>query len=67
MTKRCRHEYESKTDYPNEIFCMKCSTGWNLADYIDYDDIKLKLLPKYIREKVIKNQKDTFALDLEKH
>lgn len=63
MTKRCRHEYEFKTDYPNEVFCMICSTGWNLLEYTDWDDNKLKTLPKYIRERVLKNRTEIFNMD----
>lgn len=63
MTKRCRHEYESKTDYPNEIFCMKCSTGWYLTEYIDWNDKQLMTLPKYIRSKVLKNRVEIFNMD----
>lgn len=66
MTKRCHHEYESKVDYPNEIFCMKCSTGWNIIDYLEYDNEKLRLLPKYVRAKVIKNRDEIFKLDFNK-
>jgi hypothetical protein len=61
MTKRCRHEYETKADYSDEIFCMKCSTGWNITDYMSYNSIQLMTLPKYIRYEVVKRQAEKFA------
>lgn len=60
MTKRCHHEYQTKPDYPDEIFCMKCSTGWNIPDYMGYNAIQLMTLPKFIRYEVVKRQAELF-------
>ena len=63
MTKRCRHEYQTKPDYPDEIFCMKCSTGWNIQDYLKYNSIQLMTLPKGVRYAVVRRQVEHFAKD----
>jgi hypothetical protein len=61
MTKRCRHEYETKPDYPDEVFCMKCSTGWNIQDYLKYNAIQLMTLPKGVRYAVVARQAEIFT------
>ena len=61
MTKRCRHEYQTKPDYPDEIFCMNCSTGWNIQDYMKCKPTELVTLPKFIRYKVVERQAEIFT------
>jgi hypothetical protein len=33
MTKRCRHEWDTKVDYPNDRICHKCQRIITLTDY----------------------------------
>ncbi len=61
MTKRCRHELETKTDYPNDRICHKCQTIWTLTDYIDWTAKQLMTLPLEIRREVMKIQAEKFA------
>lgn len=49
MTKRCKHEYDTKAGYPNDVICHQCQTIWTLTDYLEWSDKQLLLLPKYIR------------------
>lgn len=49
MTKRCRHELETKDGYPEDIICNQCQTIWTLRDYIDWDKKQLQTLPPIIR------------------
>lgn len=46
MTKRCRHEYETKPGYPDELLCQKCQSCWTITDYLDWDAKRLMTIPK---------------------
>ncbi len=61
MTKRCRHEIESKPDYPDELFCMKCSTGWYISEAEKCTRKEFLLLPLEVRRIVLKKQAEKFA------
>ena len=63
MTKRCRHEYETKPDYPEDIICQKCQTIWRIPDYLEWSAKQLMTLPKYIRQEVLRWQAEKFAKD----
>lgn len=56
MTKRCRHELETKLGYPYDLICHKCQTIWTLPDYNDWTPAQLMILPKVIRIEVLKIQ-----------
>lgn len=60
MTKRCRHEFDTKADYPDDIICHKCGTIWTITEYKDYPPTKLITLPKAIRREVMKRQAEQF-------
>lgn len=61
MTKRCRHEYETKDGYPDDVICLKCQTIWSLSQYINYTAKELMALPKFIRYKVLERQAEEFT------
>ena len=61
MTKRCRHEFDTKVDYPDDIICHKCGTIWTTTEYKDYPPKKLMLLPLEVRRVVLKRQAEEFA------
>jgi hypothetical protein len=61
MTKRCKHEYETKSGYPDDIICQKCGTIWTISDYLKWTAKELMTLPKYIRTEVLKIQAEKFA------
>ena len=61
MTKRCRHEFEMKEGYPDDIICQKCQTIWTVTDYLCYSAKQLMTLPLVVRGKVLKRQADTFS------
>jgi len=50
MNERCKHEYETKQGYPDDIICRKCGTIWTLSEYADWTAKELMRLPKHIRE-----------------
>lgn len=60
MTKRCRHEFDTKADYPDDIICHKCGTIWTITEYTDYPPTKLLTLPKSIRHKIMERQAEQF-------
>lgn len=57
MTKRCRHELETKSGYPNDRICQKCGTIWRLTDYKDWAPTQLMALPKQIRYELLQFRK----------
>jgi hypothetical protein len=61
MTKRCRHELETKADYPNDRICRKCQTIWTVTDYMDWTAKQLMTLPNEIRFEVLSRQAEKFA------
>ena len=61
MTKRCRHEYETKDSYSDDIICQKCQTIWTIGDYMNYTAKELMTLPLLVRNAVIKRQAERFA------
>ena len=61
MTKRCRHEFGKKPDYPEDIICLKCQTIWRIPDYLEWPPTKLMTLPLEIRSGVLKWQAEKFA------
>ena len=63
MTKRCRHEYEKKEDYPEDTICQKCQTIWRIPDYLIWSAKELMTLPKQIRYEVIEWQVKKFNKD----
>jgi hypothetical protein len=63
MTRRCRHEYETKAGYPDDMICHKCQTIWTITDYLSYNAIQLMTLPKAVRYAVVKRQAERFAKD----
>jgi hypothetical protein len=61
MTKRCRHELETKPGYPYDLICHKCQTIWTLTDYKDWKPTQLMTLPKEIRFELMKIQAEELA------
>ena len=61
MTRRCRHEFEKKPDYPEDRICQKCQTIWRIPDYLEWSAKELMTLPKEIRNEVLCWQSDRFA------
>jgi len=61
MSKRCRHDFETKDGYPNDIICQKCQTIWTITDYLDWTAKQAMTLPLVIRRAVLKRQADIFA------
>ena len=61
MTRRCRHEYETKPGYPDDMICQKCQTIWTLTDYMNWTAKQLMTLPKGVRYAVVKRQVEKFA------
>jgi len=61
MTRRCRHEYEKKPDYPEDIICQKCQTIWRIPDYLSWSAKDLMTLPKEIRSVVLRWQAEKSA------
>ncbi|KKN38865.1 hypothetical protein LCGC14_0749200 [marine sediment metagenome] len=56
MTKRCRHIFETKEGYPDDVICRKCETIWTLTDYKDWVQSALMTLPLVIRQLVFARQ-----------
>ena len=66
MSTRCRHEIETKPDYPDDLICMKCQTIWHIPDYLEWTAKELMHhAPKAIRDAVLQAQFDKYAQDLE--
>ena len=63
MTKRCKHEFETKDGYPDDILCQKCQTIWAISDYMDWTARQAMTLPLVVRRAVLKRQADIFARD----
>ena len=61
MTKRCRHEFETKNGYPDDIICHKCQIIWTITDYLVLTAKQLMTLPLVVRREVLKRQADRFA------
>ena len=61
MSKRCRHEFETKDGYPNDIICQKCQTIWTVTDYLAWTARQLMILPLVVRHEILKRQVDRFA------
>ena len=62
MTKRCRHELETKDGYPDDIICQKCQTIWTITDYMDWSAKDLMhRAPLFIRKAVLQRQADKYA------
>lgn len=60
MTKRCKHQYEIKPGYPDELLCPICQTCWNITDFLSYNTVQLMTLPKGVRYAVVKRQAEEF-------
>jgi len=58
MTKRCRHELETKVGYPNDIICRKCETIWTIPDYAGWTAKQIMTLPLEVRREVLKRQNE---------
>jgi len=43
MTKRCRHQWEQKPDYPEDIICRKCETIKKVSELTRQQFLKLPL------------------------
>ena len=61
MTKRCKHEFETKDGYPSDILCQKCQTIWTITDYVKWTARQLMTLPSEIRFAVLTKQAEKFA------
>lgn len=59
MTKRCRHEIETKDEV--DLICQKCSTVWNLSAYNGWTARQLMALPKEVRFEVLRRQAEQFS------
>ena len=63
MTVRCRHEIETKPDYPDYLICRKCETTWNIVDYMGKTAKELMHnCPFEVRQAVLKRQVDTLNI-----
>jgi hypothetical protein len=60
MTRRCRHEFEKKPDYPEDTICQKCQTIWRIPDYLNWTPKQLMTLLLEIRREVLKWQVERF-------
>jgi len=60
MTKRCKHEFETKEGYADDIICHKCQTIWTITDYLDWKATQIMTLPLEIRRLVLKRQAAAF-------
>lgn len=56
MTKRCRHEYETKAGYPDDIICQKCQAIWTITDYLNWTPKQVMTLPLEVRRKLLERQ-----------
>ena len=57
MTKRCRHEYETKVGYSDDVICQKCQTIWHISEYMSWSAVDLMHhAPLFIRKEVLKRQ-----------
>lgn len=63
MTMRCKHEFEKKSDYPEDIICQTCQTIWRIPNYLDWSARDLDTLPRPIRSEVLRWQAEKFAKD----
>lgn len=62
MSKRCRHELETKDGYPDDIICQKCQTIWHISDYMNWSAYDLQhFAPKFIRKAVLEKQVAEFT------
>jgi hypothetical protein len=61
MTRRCKHEFDTKADYPDDRICHKCQNIWTITDYTNWSASQLMTLPKEIRFEVLKIQAEKFA------
>lgn len=61
MTRRCKHEFWSKDDYPEDMICKKCEAIWTPKKYVDCSAIELMKLPKEVRFVVLTMQAEKFA------
>jgi len=43
MTKRCKHKWEQKPDYPEDIICRKCETIKKVSELTRQQFLKLPL------------------------
>lgn len=58
MTKRCRHDWEQKADYPEDILCQKCQTIKKVAELTRREVLKL---PMELRRSILRRQVAQFA------
>ena len=63
MTRRCKHDFETKDGYPDDIICQKCQTIWTITDYIGWMAKQLMTLPLAVRREVLKRQAEKFQKD----
>jgi len=62
MSRRCKHELETKADYPDDIICRKCETIWSISNYMDWSAYDLQHhAPLFIRKAVLERQAEYFA------
>lgn len=60
MTRRCEHELEIKSNYPEDIICPKCQTIWRIPDYLTWTARDLITLPGEVRSAVLRWQVERF-------
>lgn len=63
MTRRCRHEWIGKDDYPDDMICEKCQRIWRITEYLGWTAKELMTLPKDVRYAVLKRQVEQFQKD----
>ena len=63
MTKRCKHEFETKDGYSDDILCQKCQTIWTITDYVKWIPTQLRTLPRPVLSEVLRWQAEKFAKD----
>lgn len=61
MSRRCRHEFETKVGYPDDIICHKCQTIWHLPDYGGWTAKQIMhTLPPDVRLALLKRSVDRY-------
>lgn len=61
MTRRCHHEYETKSGYPDDLICQKCQTIWTITNYLSWTAKQLMTLPFGVRQEVLRRQAESFV------
>ncbi len=61
MTKRCRHEPDTKDGYPDDIICMKCMRIWHISEWMNKTAKELQhTAPIFVRQAVLHHQAEEF-------